>query len=259
MFELNFCEYNRSNADCDTIYRPEGREDYLFLLFKTPMKVRLREELEVTKQNACLFYTPGVCQHYQAVKRFRNSYVHFTCGENPAARFGVPQNQVFYPDNYEEIDSFLKLLQQEYLSRSPFCEEYAYALVKQLFISIARSLRQEKVREGDPENVYPSFQKIRFEMLSRCEEDWSIERLCTMANMGKSQFYAYYREFFDNTPKNELLQVRLEKAKNLLGNEALQVKQIAGMCGFTNLAHFTRYFKKNFGCPPSEYVKNCSY
>ena len=38
-FSVHICEYNRSNADYETIYRPEGSGDYLFLLFKTPMKV----------------------------------------------------------------------------------------------------------------------------------------------------------------------------------------------------------------------------
>ena len=30
MFQLNFCEYNRSNQDYDTIFRPAGNGDYLF-------------------------------------------------------------------------------------------------------------------------------------------------------------------------------------------------------------------------------------
>ena len=32
-FSIHICEYNRSNADYDIIYRPEGSGDYLFLLF----------------------------------------------------------------------------------------------------------------------------------------------------------------------------------------------------------------------------------
>ena len=44
-FTLNFCEYNRSNSDYDRIFRPEGSGDFLFLLFKTPMKVYLGGQL----------------------------------------------------------------------------------------------------------------------------------------------------------------------------------------------------------------------
>ena len=59
-FTLNFCEYNRSNSDYDRIFRPEGSGDFLFLLFKTPMKVYLGGQLTVTRDNACIFYIPEI-------------------------------------------------------------------------------------------------------------------------------------------------------------------------------------------------------
>ena len=71
-FSVHICEYNRSNADYETIYRPEGSGDYLFLLFKTPMKVYDRTAFFIAQENACLFYTPDHEQHYQAVQKFRN-------------------------------------------------------------------------------------------------------------------------------------------------------------------------------------------
>ncbi|MFQ9150566.1 MAG: hypothetical protein ACLR6B_02680 [Blautia sp.] len=77
MFQVNYCEYNRSNADCDRIYRPGGSGDYLLLLLKTPMKCRLKGKLEISGENAFLLYAPGEVQDYQAVQKFRNSYVHF--------------------------------------------------------------------------------------------------------------------------------------------------------------------------------------
>ena len=48
-FTLNFCEYNRSNSDYDRIFRPEGSGDFLFLLFKTPMKVYLGGQCSCSK------------------------------------------------------------------------------------------------------------------------------------------------------------------------------------------------------------------
>ena len=76
-----------------------------------------------------------------------------------------------------------------------------------------------------------------------------------MANLEKSQFYSCYRNFFDSTPHADLNLLRLEKAKNLLTNEALPVQQVALLCGFSNLSHFSRYFRKNCGCSPSEWAR----
>lgn len=76
-FEIHFCEYNRQNPPKDRIYRPGGSGDYLFLLLKTPMKFYLNQELNLTRENACILYTPQTMQHYEAVQKFRNSYIHF--------------------------------------------------------------------------------------------------------------------------------------------------------------------------------------
>ncbi len=260
MYRLNFCEYNRSNQDYDTIYRPAGSGDHLFLLLKTPMKVYLEKQLVITRENACILYTPGNAQNYQAVRRFCNSYIHFSL-ENPGdgraldGFFGLPENQVFYPEEPVMIDSYISRLQKEYFSRLPFREESIDALINLMFLEIARSMQRTERQEEEGGSFYPAFQKLRLEMLTDCHKNWEIESLCRRVNLEKSQFYTYYRKFFSSSPKNDLLHARLEKAKNLLSNEALQVKETAQLCGFRNQAHFTRYFKACCGCTPGEYAR----
>lgn len=168
MMTLNFCEYNRFNQDYDRICRPSGSGDYLFLLLKTPMKVYLEDKLHITKENACILYTLQTPQHYQAVKRFCNSYLHFSSDINPCLRFGIPANTIFYPANYMEIDSLIRDLQQEYFSTADFREEYIHTLITQLFISISRTLTSSAVRSEDTGNLYPAFQSLRLQMLSDC-------------------------------------------------------------------------------------------
>ncbi len=255
MYTLNFCEYNRSNHDFDTIFRPSGSGDYLFLQFKSPMKVYHDDKITITKENACILYTPGMPQHYQAVHRFRNNYLHFSSDENPARFFPLPENTVFYPENAMQIDDLISRLQQEYFSGLPYREEAIHALITLLFLSIGRSMTQETAQKEEAGHLYPLFQSLRLQMLTQCEKDWDIQRLCRQANLEKSQFYVYYRSFFSSTPKNDLLRARLEKAKNLLSNEALQVKEVAQLCGFGNQAHFTRYFKACCGCAPGVYAR----
>ena len=257
MITLHFCEYNRFNQDYDTIFRPGGSGDYLFLLLKTPMKIYLQEELIITKENACLLFTPQTPQHYQAVKRFCNSYLHFSSDLSPARQYGFPENEIFYPSNPAEIDSFIRSVQMEYFSLAEYRDEYIHCLISQMFISISRDLLHRADRKEDGENLYLLFQNLRRKMLSNCQEEWTIERLCQEVNLEKSQFYVYYHHFFSTTPKTDLLHVRMEKAKSLLSNEALQVQEAARLCGFTNLQHFTRYFRKYCGCSPREYGLSC--
>lgn len=251
-FSIPICEYNRSNADDDIIYRPEGSGDYLFLLFKTPMKIYRGKQFSITQENACILYTPGHEQHYQAVQKFRNSYVHFWCSENLGEKYGIMQNTIFYPQNTEEIDEYIRRLQREYITKDPYAAEYEETLVRQMLITASRGMRLHQ-KTAEPEGLYREFQELRLDMLSHYEKEWTIEKLCEMANMEKSQFYSYYKKFFSSTPHNDLIEVRLDKAKNLLTNQALSIGQTAEICGFSNLSHFSRYFKKHCGCSPKEW------
>ncbi|MFR7388484.1 MAG: helix-turn-helix transcriptional regulator [Blautia faecis] len=84
-------------------------------------------------------------------------------------------------------------------------------------------------------------------------EPWDTTELCKTVSLEKSQFYSCYQKFFQSTPHADLLQIRMDKAKNLLTNEALTVQQIAQMCGFSDFSHFSRYFRKQAGCSPLQW------
>jgi AraC-like DNA-binding protein len=257
MFQINYCEYNRSNYDFDRIFRPGGSGDYLFLLFKTPMKCYFDDQLFISRENACILYTPGTSQHYQAVRKFRNSYMHFSTDLDFETRYQLPVNQLFYPPDIQQYEKLMQDIQKEYVSKNLYYQERIRFLTEDLFLLISRSLKQDAcIGHPQTSTLRENFQTVRLSMLLTCEEEWTIERLCRETNMAKSQFYHYYKLFFKMAPKAELILARMEKAKTLLTNEALQVQQVAHLCGFTNMQHFSRYFKEHFHCAPRDYQQN---
>jgi len=96
---------------------------------------------------------------------------------------------------------------------------------------------------------------MRMKMLSQCSEPWTILQLCNMLNVSNSQLYKYYNLFFKVSPKEELIQARLQKAKYLLTNEAMSIQEAAQESGFHNINHFNRLFHRECGCSPGEYRK----
>ena len=219
------------------------------------MKVYLGGQLTVTRDNACIFYIPGNPQHYQAVRKFRNSYVHFSCGENLAKRFGLPCNEIFYPSDCQEIDHCIQKLQHEYLNREVFSRDYEYALLCQLMITacgnsavqIQTSLQTRSSAACSKKSVWKCLQITKSHGQQKSSAPWLISK--------KVSFIPVTGIFLYSTPHADLNLLRLEKAKNLLTNEALPVQQVALLCGFSNLSHFSRYFRKNCGCSPSEWAR----
>jgi AraC-like DNA-binding protein len=255
MFKIVYCGYNICNPNYDTISRPNGSGDYLFLLFTTPFYIRFGNETVTTKPNACLLYTPNASQHYQAVKKFQNSFIHFKADTSFFEKYKIPLNQIHYYENYSEINQLIKEVSIEYITKNIYYEQKLNTLMEQLFISISRQLHTVSLQHGNDLTLFEQFQQVRLQMLTNCETQWNIEQMCKLINLEKSQFFAYYSRFFNTTPKADLLNARIDKAKMLLTNEVLQIHQIAELCGFSSISHFTRYFKKTCGSAPSNYSK----
>ena len=256
MFYPTYCDYNRSNPDHDMINRPSGSGDYLFLYFITPMKVQLGTETLVTRKNAFLLYTPGEAQIYQAVKRFQNSFVHFTCDDGHfLAKYDLPANRIVYLPDPEAMNTLLRSIYMESVLKQDYFPEQVSLLMHQLFILFSRQLHTYPNDSGISVDLYDHFHKARIEILTHINREWNSDSMAALTNLGVSQFYNYYKLFFNRSPKSELLDARLERAKYLLSVEALPVGQAAAQAGFTNLSHFTRYFKKECGMTPSEYAR----
>ena len=70
----------------------------------------------------------------------------------------------------------------------------------------------------------------------------------------------YLRKLFihhlHTTPKQYILEQRLQKAKGLLTDTSLTVTAISENCGFSSIYHFSREFKKKNGITPSQYAES---
>ena len=70
----------------------------------------------------------------------------------------------------------------------------------------------------------------------------------------------YLRKLFINhlstTPKQYILDLRIQKAMTLLTDTPQTVTAISENCGFSSVYHFSRKFKEKTGFTPSQYAEN---
>ena len=69
----------------------------------------------------------------------------------------------------------------------------------------------------------------------------------------------YLRKLFaaqlQTTPKQFILEIRMQKAKQLLTEGGVKISTIAEHCGVSNPYHFCRLFKQKTGMTPTEYAR----
>ena len=80
--------------------------------------------------------------------------------------------------------------------------------------------------------------------------------LAEACNISEVYFRKLFLRHFNTSPHKYIIEVRLQRAKQLLSEGALSIAEIAEACGFSSPYHFCRCFKQHIGISPSEYKKN---
>lgn len=79
--------------------------------------------------------------------------------------------------------------------------------------------------------------------------------LARECNISEIYFRKIFTEEYKLSPKQYLIEVRIDKAKQLLTDGFLKTNAVASQCGFTNQYHFSHIFKEKTGFTPTEYSK----
>jgi len=81
----------------------------------------------------------------------------------------------------------------------------------------------------------------------------SINEICDLIYLSPYHFKRIFKEHTGRTPHRYLLDIRLNKAKELLSKNEKTIEEISRMCGFVNAGHFAVAFKRGTTLSPSEY------
>jgi transcriptional regulator GlxA family with amidase domain len=79
-----------------------------------------------------------------------------------------------------------------------------------------------------------------------------LHRIANRVNLSLSRFRHLFTQFIGVSPSRYLKQMRLARARHLLENSLLTVKEVAAAVGVNDVSHFVRDYKEAYGENPSE-------
>lgn len=83
-------------------------------------------------------------------------------------------------------------------------------------------------------------------------ESLDVEQLAGMANMSPSTFHRNFRQITASSPIQYVKKLRLNRARELLLDQGIKVKQAAASVGYESPTQFSREFKRYFGQSPQD-------
>lgn len=92
-------------------------------------------------------------------------------------------------------------------------------------------------------------------MNKRITEPLTIEEICHEFYISRSSLQALFKTHLNTSPKNYLLNIKLQKSKELIRDNQYTISEIAYRLGFSSIHYFSRLFKKYFNITPSAYAR----
>ena len=90
-------------------------------------------------------------------------------------------------------------------------------------------------------------------------QPYSLERLAEAFGYKTAYLLRLYRKATGSTPTQDVIRLRIEKAKRLLvGHPQLEIKQVAAAVGYEDPLYFSRLFKRETGLNPSAFKDSMS-
>jgi AraC-like DNA-binding protein len=99
-------------------------------------------------------------------------------------------------------------------------------------------------------------QEAVFIMHENYETLTEIKDLAKNLSVTPQHLIHLFKENLQTTPLEYLNRLKLDKAKKLLMNSNLSIKEVAFASGFRSPHYFSRIFRLKEGCSPSEFAKN---
>jgi AraC family transcriptional regulator of arabinose operon len=126
-------------------------------------------------------------------------------------------------------------------------DELCKALVIRMLIGLGRA-QQPRPHARGAETVVSRLEAF---MLANLHRSLTRHDLAAAVHLSPPHVARLYRNASGKTLGRRLTELRIERARSLLGNSTSRVSQIASDVGFNSLSHFTKVFKRETGVLPS--------
>ncbi len=160
--------------------------------------------------------------------------------------FVIDGNRMSTAGGTAAIDMMLKIIAGDH------GEEVANTVADQLIYSSIRT-DQDTQRLSIPTRIgvrHPKLSQVIQMMESNIEDPISPADLADDVGMSTRQLERLFRRYLNRSPKRYYMELRLQKARNLLMQTDMSVINVALACGFASPSHFSKCYRAHYRTTP---------
>lgn len=166
-------------------------------------------------------------------------------------------------DEFEFAKRAIRVRALDYLLKPSAKEDLIAVLEEAVWLSRGRAQdkdfplqpreAQDKDEKAETMKNQALAEHIRVYLETHYMEDISLQDAAEQLHYSDAYFCRFFKQNFDKSFIMYLSELRIEKAKELLADITVNIKEIGQRVGYRDSSYFTKVFKRITGVTPSEY------
>lgn len=230
-------------------YNAQGRDDYFFIYVTDGI---FSTEMDGTTYNlnkgSVILFPPKYKYHYWGKPPLKYSSIHFTgCFAkkllDDLGFYTLPC--VVESEFSHKIKSLIDKMIEQYLTNAPHLKYSLSCILEQILLTIAIG----QIKETGNRTLKKSIKYIH----TYYAEKIQIPYLAKLEGLSNSRYITLFTKETGKTPSEYILNLRLNKACELLTTTNMEVNIIGTVVGYKDQYFFSKIFKKHMGISPQGY------
>ena len=167
-----------------------------------------------------------------------------------SAGYLSPDNPCHYIGFNDGIISLYNLIIEKTKQERSGYQPFISGIVLHLLGNCHSIIKQSIVENSEEEVI---IDRARLLFRSNINNPYSPEQAAKELNVGYSWFRKRFKNYTGLSPGQYYLQLKIEKAKELLTNGNMRIKEIAIELNFDSILYFSKIFKEKTGFNPTDY------
>jgi AraC-like DNA-binding protein len=168
-----------------------------------------------------------------------------------ASGFHKPEHPLFRIGLQPSILAIFEDIFRSVRAQAPFYQLRAGALIYLLLAEI-HSMERISEQQGDTERLV---ERAKFLMHENIYGTLDLDEIGERLGASRARFYEAFKSYTGMTPYQYFINLKINRAKELLGQDGASVKEAAFRLGFEDPYYFSRLFRKKTGLSPSAWAK----
>ena len=256
MIEIHGIAHQFRNPSGLIVERMEGSGDFLLLYLRCPAEFDPGTGYVPVPENHFILFKKGTPQKYRKLDgMFINDWMHFDFDQynNYFENLGIPfSTPIALNDPKPVFDIFIDIYREFFndgVQHNFIMDHKGNALFHKFSDLYSRSIHAQKFTN----KYYSQLSEIRQEILEYRYVPQRPQDVADRLTISVPYLQHLYTDSFGVSLHKDIMKGRIEHAAQLLLQTQMSVSDVALACGYDNIEHFSRQFKKYHGVSPSKF------